>query len=233
MSVRLATSRDRDARAAAAATRSTGCCDRYPLSRACPFRLLSRDRAFLVVSGARSRAVSRKTSVKTPPMPTSTMGPNTGSRRAPKMSSTPGRAIFCTRYVWVVPTKRLWISRKDLAREEASHIFRVTPPWSVLCMTALEHTFRATGYPSSRAAVSTSASLSAIIPSMTGMPQSLISDDPSCSLSVVMHSMSRSPLSNSCIVSGERQGASGSVFPALSGTLCAVVGVRSPQLVGP
>jgi len=135
-------------------------------------------------TGASSMTESRKISVKMPPMPARTIGPKTGSRLHPRISSVPGRAIFCTSSAKGMSGNLFFISRTARSSAAVSLMFKETPPLSVLCGTASEQIFNATGNPSRPAASAASASVWARMPSMTGIPDCLSRDAPSNSLRI-------------------------------------------------
>ena len=109
---------------------------RSPCRIAAPWRRSMSRRARSRSIGARATATSSRTSARIPPSPTRTAGPNTASRRAPTMSSTPGGAIGWTRTPrTVAPAAGPAASTASVALRIASASVRPsrTPPMSDLC----------------------------------------------------------------------------------------------------
>ena len=124
--------------------------------------------------GALRNATSSITSARTPPEPTITTGPNTGSRRTPRMHSTP-LTIGATSVprisalAWNAAARATSVSCSAAAFSGATS--SATPPDSVLCAMSGDRTFIATGAPIAPAICAASSELRATAHPPPGCPR--------------------------------------------------------------
>ena len=126
-------------------------------------------RASPIVRGATRKTASSMSSVKIPPRPNMTQGPNRASRVRPQTSSRSPRTISWTRR----PSQPAMASRRRASsRISASDFrFRATAPSSVLCWIRSPAAFSTTGKPISSAASIAAASSATKSSRLTGMPK--------------------------------------------------------------
>ena len=122
-------------------------------------------------NGGTAKARSCSRSVMTPPRPTITTGPNSGSAASPTIASTPGGAIgwITAPPIWA-PSRACIVSyAARTASESASP--SATPPTSDLCTTSPDRALRTTGNPTASAAAAACAAVAEPRVASTGTPQ--------------------------------------------------------------
>ena len=160
----------------ASASRSTAAEPRKPCSSLAPRRLASISRTSSRSTGSRRTAVSRKASTHTPPRPTATTMPQSGSRAVPTKSSMPASRIGVTS----TPSRRACGAAWRTAVSISCHACATcasprsrsrTPPMSVLCVMSGEAIFSATRPPKRRAHRAPSSAERVISAGITGTPK--------------------------------------------------------------
>ena len=120
-------------------------------------------------SGGTAKARSRNRSVITPPRPTITTGPKSGSEASPTIASTSGRHRLDDRAAHLRAEPRSIASYAARTASELSR-FRATPPTSVLWTTSPERAFKMTGNPTASATAAASSAVAAPRVASAGTP---------------------------------------------------------------
>jgi len=126
-------------------------------------------RASDVVTGATRKTTSSISSVKIPPRPNITQGPNWTSRVSPQTSS---RSPLTISWTSRASQPGIASSRRASSRTSASDFrFSAMAPTSVLCWSFSPAALSTTGYPISRAAFRAPASSGTRVSRLTGTPK--------------------------------------------------------------
>src|SRR5215831_8288269 len=172
---RSTASHERRETTSAMASTSSGGRPRAPRKSGAPARASSISRARSDVMGAGASAMSFRISTAMPPSPTSTTGPNCGSRRAPTITSASPRTVSCTmkpsrRPRGVDRARRAAISRAATTTSVGETRPSRTAPRSLLCTMSREMAFSTTGKPSRAASSAAASGVAAVASRATGIP---------------------------------------------------------------